>query len=244
MSIRSLLLKTVLASVLVGAGTLGIPAQTKHLPGGLTADSSVEEILRWLDSTSLPLARIGLESTSTGPEPGEIPTNATTYHEWAIFGAGFRLKEIDRCKATFVVDDVRLVSFSTKYPDPKKGSLLKFRALGSGGGKSPGELSVGLNRLKSNKSPFRHTKKPEKEQTLGIWRTEFILKSDFFFLPTASKIKSLMENSPTMRVVGTGTDGSDEYMGGSELTFTFGDKDMSEQFFSAFSRAIELCKGK
>jgi hypothetical protein len=33
-------------------------------------------------------------------------------------------------------------------------------------------------------------------------------------------------------------------MYGDEITFTFDDKQMSENFYAAFGRAIALCKGK
>ena len=35
-----------------------------------------------------------------------------------------------------------------------------------------------------------------------------------------------------------------DLMYGDELTFTFDDKQMSENFYAAFSRAVTLCKDK
>lgn len=47
-----------------------------------------------------------------------------------------------------------------------------------------------------------------------------------------------------IEIIGVGQDGRNDSMNGDEITFTFDDKQMSENFYAAFSRAITLCKDK
>lgn len=219
-------------------------AQKTALPAGLTEKSSLEEILNWLDTTSLPQARVGLESNASGVEQGETPTTATRYYELGIFSKGFRLAKIDGCKITLKNDGVELIRFETKYPNPAEGSLDDFRKIQNDKSQFTGELFIPLQKLKANKAPFRHTKKAERADLLGTWRTEFRSKSDFFLILSKEKMKSLLENLLRIEIVGAGQDGRNDSMVGDELTFTFDDKQMSENFYAAFSRAIALCKNE
>lgn len=240
--------KLFINALLVIALSLGINsfvfAQKTALPSSLTKNSSLEEILNWLDRTSLPEAQIGLEANVSEPEPTEIPTTSTRYYEWAFFSKGFRLAKIDGCKITLKNDDVKLIRFETKYPNPAEGSLDEFRKIQDNQSQFTGEFSIPLHKLKANKAPFRHTKKAEKAALLGTWRTEFIKKFDFFLIPTQEKLKSLLENQMKIEIIGVGQNGGNGSMSGDELTFTFDDKQMSENFYAAFSRAITLCKDK
>lgn len=237
-------INTLLAIALsLGVNSL-VFAQKNTLPSGLTENSSLEEILKWLDKTSLPQARIGLEANTPGLEPDEMPTTAARYYELAVFSKGFRLAKIDGCKITLRNDDVELLNFETKYPNPAEGSLDVFRKIKSSQSQFTSEFSIPLQKLKANKSPFRHTKKPERADLLGTWRTEFKRKSDFFPIPSKVKIKSLLENKMKVEIIGVGQSGRNDSMDGDEITFTFDDKQISKTFYAAFSKAIALCRDK
>ncbi len=219
-----------------------VSAQKTTLPSGLTENSSFDEILNWIDKTSLPQAHIGLESNASVAELDEIPTTATRYYEWAFFSKGFKLAKIDGCKITLRNDNVDLIRFETKYPNPAEGSLDEFRRIQNKQSQFTGELFIPLQKLKANKAPFRHTKKAEQANLLGTWRTEFKSKFNFFLIPSREKMKTLLENLLEIEIIGVGQNGQNDSMNGDELTFTFDDKQMSENFYAAFSRAITLCK--
>jgi hypothetical protein len=219
-------------------------AQKTSLPSGLTVNSSLEEILNWLDKTSFSQARIGLESNAAGVEAGEIPTTATRYYESAFFSTGFKLSKIDQCRLTLKNDNVKLLGFYTKYPDPAEGSLKDFRKIPNNQSEFTGELNIPLQKLKTDKAPYRHSKKAEEVDLLGNWRAGFVRKFEFFLIPTKNKMKSLLENQIEMKIIGIGQNERTDLMNGDEITFTFDDKQMSESFYAAFSRAITLCKEK
>ena len=219
-------------------------AQKTAFPAGLTEKSSLEEILDWLDKTSFSQARIGLEANFNEPQIDEVITTSTRYDEQAFFSKGFHLVKIDGCKLVLRNDNTELIRFGTKYPNPAEGSLAGFRKIQSNQPQFTGEFSIPLQTLKANKAPFRHTKKSEKADLLGVWRTEFKRKwkSDFFLIPSKDKLKSLLENQMKIEIIGVGQNGRNDSMNGDEITFTFDDKQMSENFYVAFSRAITLCK--
>lgn len=242
MKTYKLLINALFFTVLCLNASFSVFAQKAALPSGLTENSSVEEILNWLDTTTFPEARIGVEANASGVEQGEIPTTATRYHEQAFFSKGFRLAKIDGCKITLKNDNVKLLRFETKYPNPAEGSLDDFRKIQNNQSKFTGEFSIPLQKLKANKAPYRHTKKAEQADLLGIWRTEFKRKSEFFLIPSKSKMKSLLENLIEIEITGVGQDGQNDSMNGDEITFTFDDKQVSENFHAAFSQAIALCK--
>lgn len=55
-------------------------------------------------------------------------------------------------------------------------------------------------------------------------------------------MKSLLENLLEIEIIGVAQSGQNDSMSGDEITFTFDDKQMSENFYAAFSRAITLCR--
>jgi len=242
MKTSKLLVHTLLVIVLSLSINSLIFAQKTALPSGLTENSSLEEILNWLDKTSLPQARIGLEANVTEPETSEIITTATRYYEWGIFSKGFKLAKIDGCKITLRNDNVELISFSTKHPNPAEGSLDDFRKIQNNRSQLTGEFFIPLQKLKANKAPYRHTKKADQANLLGTWRTEFKRKSEFLIIPSKEKMKLLLDNLMKIEIVGAGKDRRNDSMNGDEITFTFDDKQMSENFYAAFSRAITLCR--
>ncbi|MCC7308263.1 MAG: hypothetical protein IT173_11910 [Acidobacteria bacterium] len=238
---QTLLLSVVLC---LGASSIVSGQQSIALPSDLTENSSIEEVLSYLDTTIFPEARIGLESNAPGAEPDEIPTTGTRYYEQAFFSKGFKLAKTDGCTITLRNDDVDLLGFSTKYPNPEKGSLDNWRRIKTEESKYVGVFLIPLNILKANKPPYRHTKKADRAALLGTWRTEFTFGSGGWgsLIPRIPKIKFPLENM--FEVIGVGPNGKNDSMNGDEITFTFDDKQMSENFFGAFSRAIDLCKGK
>ena len=219
-------------------------AQKTILPSGLTDKSSLEDILNWTDKTSLAQARIGLNADAPAVEAGEVITSSTTYSERAIFSQGFKLAKIDGCKITLRNDAVELISFSTKYPNPADGSLDDFRKIQNNQTKYAGELSIPLQKLKPEKAAYRHPKKADKADLPETWRVEFKRRFEFFLIPKKEKLKSLMDNLMKIEIIGAGQDGRNDSMNGDVLTFTFDDKQMSENFYAAFSQAITLCKDK
>lgn len=125
------LLLTLILSMALCFGTSSIVFGQKSiaLPSGLTENSSLEEVLNYLDATISPEARIGLESNAPGVEPDKIPTTGTRYYEQAFFSKGFKLAKTDGCKITLRNDNVDLLGFSTKYPNPVEGSLDDWRRI-------------------------------------------------------------------------------------------------------------------
>ena len=242
MKTYNLLLRALFLTVLSLSLNSTAFAQKTTLPAELTEKSPLKEILNWLDKTGFAQARIGLEANASGLEGDEIPTTATRYYEEAIFSKGFRLVKIDGCRITLRNENIDLISFSTKYPNPAEGSLEEFRKIQNNLPKLTGEFLIPLQKLKAGKAPYRHAKKAEQAALLGTWRTEFKSRSELFLIPSKEKLRSLMENLMKIEIIGAGQDGQKDSMNGDEITFTFDDKQMSENFYAAFSRAITLCK--
>lgn len=105
----------------------------------------------------------------------------------------------------------------------------------------PLNLFIPLQKLKAKKATYRHTEKADQADLLGMWRTEFKMKSEFFLIPTREKLKSLLENLLKIEVIGVGQIGRNDAMNGDTITFTFDDREMSEKFDSAFRQAIKQC---
>ncbi len=230
-------------------------AQKNTLPIDLTEKSSIGEILNWLDKTSLPQARLGLETNVKEPETGEVITTATQYYEQAFFSKGFRVDKIDGCKVKLKNDDVELLRYVSGYPDSSNGSL-RFKKTQNN--QFAGEFFIPLQDLKANKAPFKYSEKIEKTDLLGTWRTEFKLKSNLSFFSlfpviwskekakekAKEKMEELRENAMRVEIISSEQNEQNDLMYGDELTFTFDDKQTSEKFYAAFNRAITLCKDK
>ena len=178
-----LLVNVLLATVLSLSVNTLVLAQKAVLPENLTEQSSLEEVLNWLDKTSFQEARIGLESNVSEPEPGEIPTTATRYYEWAFFSKGFKLAKINGCNIVLRNDDVDLIRFETKYPNPAEGSLDDFRKNKTNRSQFTGDFFIPLQELKANKAPYQYTKKAEKAALLGTGALNSSLNLILFFFP-------------------------------------------------------------
>lgn len=170
MKICKLLIKALFLAVLSFSLNSLVFAQKTALQSGLTENSSLAGILNWIDKTSLPQARIGLEANFKGPETGEVITTGTRYYEQALFSKVFCLAKIDGYKLILRNDNAELICFEIKYPNPAEGSWDKFRKTQNNQPQLTGEFSIPSKKLKANKAPFRHTKKEEKVTLLGTWR--------------------------------------------------------------------------
>ena len=195
------------------------PAQNKLLlPGDLNQDSSVSEIVTWLDQTSFRNARVVLKDSwddfTYRPPWDDSEPAKTTF----IFTQGFRVTNIDGCNLMLRNDDARRVTKS-KVED----SAHRLIA----------DVWVQLNRMSPNKGrhTHRYTKDPEKVSLLGAWRTEFKYRGWF-----SRTIVGLTLSSPEWK--------EPQRWNGMDLAFTFDTEEMGRKFDAAFRRAISLCKSK
>lgn len=199
--------------------SLRTSAQNKPvLPGGLKQNSSVAEIVKWLDQTTFRKARVVLKDTSDivtyrPPWDDSEPAKGTF-----IFTQGFRVTNIDGCNLMLRNDDARMVDKS-KVDDSIQPLVV--------------DVWVQLDRMSASKGKrtHRYTRDPEKVRLLGAWRTEFKYKGWF-----SRTIVGLTFHSPAWK-------GANRWNGW-DVAFTFDAKEMSEQFDAAFRHAIKLCKSK
>jgi hypothetical protein len=195
------------------------PAQDKRsLPGDLNQNSSVSDILTWLDQTSFRNARVVLKDswddfTYRPPWDDSEPAKNTF-----IFTQGFRATNIDGCNLMLRNDDARTVTKSKM--DQSAHRLVA-------------DIWVQLERMSAikGKHTHRYTKDREKVRWLGAWRTEFKYKGWF-----SRTIVGLTLSSPEWK--------EPQRWNGMNLAFTFDTEEMSRKFDAAFRRAISLCKSK
>jgi hypothetical protein len=212
-----ILFYTSLIVFLVLLSTLGALAQKKRvLPDGLKQDSSVSEIVTWLDQTSFRNARVVLKNTSDAdfysPPWDDTPAPNNTF----IFTQGFRVTNIDGCNLMLRNDDVRTVVKS-------KVEEYKDRVVA--------DVWVQLNRMSPNrgKHAHRYTTDPEKVNLLGAWRTDFGYRGW-----SSNTIVGLTLSSPQWK--------EPQRWQGMNVAFTFDTKEMAEKFDAAFRQAIRLCQ--
>ncbi len=230
-------------------------SQTNSLPAGLNKDSTFEEIVDWLNKNSFPKATVGMESDgNSNYGSDDIPNNATTYFEEAVFASGFKLDNGGTCKRLDLTNDyIRLLSFGTKYPDPSEGSLQDFRKINNDQKVFSGELRIPLERLsyKSGNKP----KQLKSKDKASVWYSTYSYKSDFGGIfkgiglifnrdKAIDIIKDHFENGMQVRVKGADAAGDDESFYGSRLSFRFEDKAANENFDSAFRQLIKICSDK
>ena len=224
-------LRCLLAAAALGPLSTAALAQTGvALPPGLNQDSTLADVLAWLDKNSFPRARIGLnnEFYSSHPE-----SDQRTIKESAVFSQGFRLFRTDGCHLTLRHDDARVIRFSTTAFSYEYQSLESIRKSEDTRTPRPAELHIRLNRVSQDrfKAPYLHTNKQEEGKLLGWWRTEF--KQMRGISRPSDVLLIVFPDLPPGRGMST--------MYGGSVTFTFDDPEASEQFFAAFSRAVKLC---
>ena len=205
-------------SVLVLSSVNASAQKKPSLPNGLNQDSSVSEILAWLDQTTFRNARIVLKDSWDddfySPPWDDTRPAVNTF----IFTQGFRATNIEGCNLMLRNDDVRKVRKS-KVEDTVHPLIV--------------DVWVQLNRMSWDKGRRTHrfTNDPQTMSLLGAWRTEFRYYGWF-----SRTIVGLTLNSPEWK--------EPQHWEGMNIAFTFDSKDMSEKFDAAFRRAIKLCRSK
>jgi hypothetical protein len=220
------MLHTLFLVVTIGSLPSASPAQDNaRLPEELNQNSSLIEVLNWLDQTSFANARVGLNTGETGgnDESGPFHQDAMPA-EKPIFSQGFRLANLEGCMLTLRNDDMRILRRPNK--------LYQWNI----GESYVAELYIPLYRLSPRKgrSTYRHTRDPEKARLFGTWRTEF--KHRGFFARHDVGISYFPAGQRESKSKG--------YKDGETLTFTFDSKEMSEKFNAAFRQTIRLCQAK
>jgi hypothetical protein len=204
-------------------------AQRNSLPPGLSRDSTVPEILEYLNKTIFPSARIGVRSSLPGDvEFWDAETGYYSNPRSLVFSQGFKLASgADDCHIKLRNDDVKVYDADGKDVRPVDLALVTKT-------QSPyaAEFSTWLETVSHDKgkAQFVHTRNPEIVKLLGAWRTEF--QSRGFFGRTIFGVRF-----PAIK-----TDGVNEYMMSNTVTFTFDDKQLGERFDAAFRRLIRLCQ--
>ena len=206
-----------LAAVVLSSG--GASAQRKPvLPAGLKQDSSVAEIIAWLDQTTFRHARVVLKNSwddfTYRPPLDDTPAASQTF----IFTPGFRVTNIDGCNLLLRNDQARTITKS-KVDDSAHPLVA--------------EVWVQLNRMSADRGrhTYRLTKDPEKVRLLGAWRTNFKYSGW-----SSRTIVGLKLNSPDWK--------EQQKWEGMDVAFTFETEEMSRNFDTVFRQAIRLCKSK
>ena len=195
--------------------------QKRALPADLNENSSLSEILQWLDKTSFGNARITLKDALDDGR-NYIPPYGE-YYEPAkhtfVFTQGFKLSNIEGCIIALTNDDARTISKSMELEESKNQMVA--------------QLNLELHRMSPTRgrSTYRYTKNPEKARVLGAWRTEYRYHGYFSRTCLGLHLHSSDAKEP-------------ERWKGYNLAITFDSREMSEQFDAAFQQAIRLCKSK
>ena len=208
--------------VLFLSGCWGFQAQTQNkarLPAELNQNSSVLEIVSWLDRTSFRHARIALKD-SWDDEHDEPPwSDLQPAEQTFVFNPGFRFTNLESCTIALENDDATMVD-RPATADQKN----RLKA----------HLNIQLSRAGATKgrSTFRYTKDPEKARLFGTWRSEY--RYHGWSSRTIHGLRLYSGDSQKPAGVWIGTN----------VAFIFDSKEMSEQFDAAFRRAIRLCRPK
>jgi hypothetical protein len=230
--------------LLTGLSASETVAQKRGLPPELNQNSSLQEILDYLDKTIFAHARIGFKYS--GPEDytdssdpmGSMTIRTSRLSEEFVLSQGFRLASVDGCKFTLKNDDVQIAYWSTRSYNLDLMSFAKFVNKREKGEPpltpKSAVVFIPLDKMsyRKGKGPYRLTKNPEEASQIGTWRTKFQYKG--FFVRTIFGME-LYAAEPAQVVERTEAE---------TLTFTFDDKEMSEKFNAAFRQAIRICTAK
>lgn len=218
-------------------------AQKRGLPPELNQNSSLQEILDYLDKTIFAHARIGLKYS--GPEkyanfsdPVESMTvRNSKLSEEMVLSQGFRLASVEGCKFTLKNDAVEIANWSTYSYNLNLMSFAKFINKGEKGEPPLKPQSalvfIPLDKMsyRKGKGPYRLTDR-EEAKWVGTWRTKFQYKGFF--------IRRIFG----MEIYAAAPEQVSERTEAETITFTFDDKEMSEKFNAAFRQAIRICTAK
>jgi hypothetical protein len=216
-----------------------IRAQDKaSFPEKWIDSSTLSEILKGLDETSLPRARISLKYK--GRESYDQDNNYILFgrlSEELIFSQGFRLLSVQGCRVTLRNEQVKIIGSESSSYNRDAMSFARFlydlkheKKLTA----QTGVMVIGLNQLKYTESkPYQYTKKPDVAKVFGVWRVKFCEKRFVGFSLLQMEISAAED--PDLK---------DTMKNAQTLTFTFDDKQESESFRVELNRAIKLCQGK
>ncbi|HJP93958.1 MAG TPA: hypothetical protein VJ875_18515 [Pyrinomonadaceae bacterium] len=187
---------------------------------GLSQQSNISEVMKWLDNNGLAQARIGVRTSSQPAVEGISPVvQQDAVPALSLFySQGFKVIQGDTCGVTLRNDNTRLIAYSKLVQDPP--SDQRYTA----------ELYIPLNRLSltKGKRPYRHTSNQDKAQLLGTWRTEFKSNSS-----QEDVMLTLFSPGQTVKL---------RVWKAETLTFTFENKETSQKFDMAFRQAIRICQ--
>jgi hypothetical protein len=203
-------------------------AQRNALPAGLNQNSTIKEILGYLNENSFPYAHIGLDTALPGSDSWDAEAGYDSPIVSAVFSQGFKLvSEADDCHITLRNDDVKFYDADDKNLRP-----IDLSKLMDTQPPYAVEFSTWLETVSydKGKATFFHTRKPEKAKLLGAWRTEFISRGFYG--------RSIFG----MRFPAIKREAGNEFLTSSNVTFTFDDRQASERFNAAFRRLIKLCQ--
>ena len=205
-------------SVFVFSSFNALAQKRSLLPGDLNQNSSVSEIVTWLDQTSFRNARVVLKDSWDADYYSPPWDDSRAPKQTFIFTQGFRVTNIDGCNLMLRNDDARKISKSMVVDSTPR---------------LVADVWVQLNRMGADKGnhTHRYTRDQKKVSLLGAWRTEFTYKGWF-----SRTMVGLTLNSPEWK--------EPQRWEGMNLAFTFDTKEMSENFDAAFRHAIRLCKSK
>lgn len=218
MTIQRSLCALLLFSLMGFANFRAVAQQRRPLPAELNENSSLSEIVQWLDRTSFGNARIGLKDTWDDVTYRPPWDHSEPAKHTFVFAPGFKLTNLEGCTIALKNDDPKTISKSMK--------------LGEWKNRQVAQLNLELHRMSPTKgrSTYRYTKDPEKSRMLGAWRTEFKHKGWSY----KSFLGVYLYSADSKKL--------EERWIGHNLAFTFDSKEMSEQFDAAFRQAIRLCK--
>jgi len=205
-----------------------LPAALAHArQQGAAGDPALREVLEQLDRTSLAGARLGVShggapgDENALPEPIPSVSKATL-----VYSQGFKLANLEGCSLTLRNDDVKLLRPARP---PRPGTYM-----GDPQTHYVAEVYVALDKMgeRKGRTPYRHTKDAEKARVFGAWRTEYKQRR---FRPREIGIVNVFPAGQRERR---------NLVGYRKLFFTFDTREASEQFDSAFRRAVKLCQPK
>lgn len=133
-----------------------------------------------------------------------------------VFTSGFRATNIDGCNLLLRSDDAS--TFTKSKVDNSTHPVVA-------------EVWVQLNRMSPDKGrhTHRYTTDPEKVRVLGAWRTDFKYGGWSSRTIVGLTLRSAEWKEP-------------QRWEGTNVAFTFDNKEMSEKFDAAFRQAIRLCR--
>ena len=226
---RRTVLHVLFVILIIGFSDLNTFAQDlARWPHELNSNSSIPELMAWLDQRAFANARVGFNQHGgkTQYSYGVVISHGSPSAK-ATFSNGFKLANLEGCHLTLKNSAVRVIDFSGRRHNGDVKTLLENRQ-----GETSGQVLMWLERVSydKGKGPYHYTSDHAKAKFLGEWRTKFTYRG-FFERDLFSMSFSEPEHG-TMREVMTSED----------ITFTFDDRVTAEQFNTVFRRAIERCQ--